>query len=54
MVLKNETIKSAERYMFTWNNKNKDIETKYISRTVRPTMDSKRTIIGTDTLPFGF
>ena len=54
MVLKNETIKSAERYMFTWNNKNKDIETKYISRTVRSTMDSKRTIIGTDTLPFGF
>jgi hypothetical protein len=40
--------------MFTWNNKNKDIETKYISRAVRPTMDSKRAIIGTDTLPFGF
>jgi hypothetical protein len=52
--LKNETIESAERYMFTWSNKNKDIETTYISRTVRSTMDSKRTIIGVDTLPFGF
>ena len=54
MVLKDETIVSAKRYQFTWNQRTKDIETRYISRTVQATMDSKRNIVGDDSLPFGY
>ena len=54
MVLEDKKIKSEKRYQFTWNQKTKDIETRYISRTVQATMDSKRVIVGNDTLPFGY
>jgi hypothetical protein len=55
VVLKGVQVESEKRFQFNWNNKTKDIETKYISRTVRTTTDTKRTVLGNhDTLPFGF
>jgi hypothetical protein len=55
VVLKGLKIESEKRFQFTWDNKTKDIETKYISRTVRTTTDTKRTVLDNyDTLPFGF
>ena len=54
MVLKNETLKSAERFQFIWN-KDKQIETRYITREVRNTMDSKRVVLENNyTLPIGY
>jgi hypothetical protein len=55
VVLKGAKVESEKRFQFTWNNKTKDIETKYISRTVRSTTDTKRSVLGNhDTLPFGY
>jgi len=54
MVLKDEKIESEKRFQFTWNKITKDIETKYISRTVKATMDSKRIIVDNDSYPFGY
>ena len=55
MVLSNGTLKSDERYTFTWNKSTKDIETKYISRTIKNTMDSKRIVLDNyDTVPIGY
>ena len=55
MVLDNGTLKSPERYSFAWNKTTKDIETKYISRTIKTTMDSKRIVLDNyDTVPFGY
>ena len=54
MVLKDETIVSAKRHQFVWNQRTKDIETRRISRTVQATVDSKRSIVGNDTFPFGY
>jgi hypothetical protein len=54
MVLKDGKIESEKRYQFTWNKTTKDIETKYISRTVKATMDSKRIIVDNDSYPFGY
>ena len=55
MVLDDLTLKSAKRHQLVWNEKTKDIETRYISRTVRKTIDSRRTPVGKfDTVPFGW
>ena len=54
-ILDKSTLKSEKRYQFTWDNKTKNIETKYIDKTIRDTLDSKRLL--TDnyyTLPFGY
>jgi hypothetical protein len=53
MVLNNGEIKSPERFQFVMD-ENKNVLTRYVSRTVKATLDSKRTIIGNDTYPFGF
>ena len=53
MVLHDLKLKSKERRQFVWNERTKDIETRYIAREVRKTVDSKRTAVGKyDTLPF--
>ena len=54
MVLKNMTIESEKRYQFVWNQCTKDIETRYISRSVKSTFDSKRNVFGFDSLPLGY
>jgi hypothetical protein len=55
MVLENKTLESEKRYMFSWNSHTKDIQTQYLSRSVRNTIDSKRMVVdGYDTRPFGF
>ena len=56
MVLDSKEISSEKRFQFVWNGQTKDIETRYISRTVRPTLDLKRAaVVGTPyTVPFGF
>jgi hypothetical protein len=47
-------IDTSERYQFRWDDKTKNIITKYISRSVRATIGEKRNIDGYDTKPFGF
>ena len=47
-------LESAKRYQFQWNKTTKDIETRYIDRTVNSTLDSRRDVVGYDTKPFGF
>jgi hypothetical protein len=55
MVLENKKLESEKRYMFSWNSHTKDIQTQYLSRCVRNTIDSKRMVVdGYDTRPFGF
>jgi hypothetical protein len=54
MVLNNTSIKSEERYTFRWDAKTKDVITNFLSRSIRSTVNSKRTIDGYDTLPFGY
>ena len=55
MVLENKTLESEKRYMFSWNSHTKDIQTQYLSRSVRNTIDSKRMVVENyDTRPFGF
>ena len=54
MVLKDIKLESEKRFQFGWDNKTKDIETKYVSRTVQPTVDTKREVLPNyDTLPLG-
>jgi hypothetical protein len=54
MVLKNETLTSAERFQFIWT-ADKQIQTRYITREVRNTMDSKRVVLENNyTLPIGY
>ena len=54
-ILDKSTLKSEKRYQFTWDNKTKNIETKFIDKTIRDTLDSKRLItINYYTLPFGY
>jgi hypothetical protein len=54
MVLKEVKLKSEKRHQFKWN-KNKDIETRHISRTTQSTLNSKRIVLDNyDTLPFGY
>ena len=54
MVLENAKITTALRYQFRDNHQNKTIETKYSNKSVRCTVNEKRTIVGTDTFPMGF
>ena len=55
IVLKGERQESEKRFQFRWDNKTKDVETKYISRTVRATADTKRIVLADhDTRPFGY
>ena len=55
IVLENKTLESEKRYQFTWNKSTKDIETKYVSRSVHSTLDSKRIVLDNyDTRPFGY
>jgi hypothetical protein len=53
-ILNGGELISAPKFQFTWDNKTKDVITKYISRSIRSTINEKRNIIGFDTLPFGF
>jgi hypothetical protein len=54
MVLNHKPITTAKRFQFQWDNKTKDVITKYISRSIKSTVSEKRTIDGYDTLPYGF
>jgi hypothetical protein len=54
MVLNNPSIKSEDRYTFRWDAKSKDVITQLLSRSIRSTVNSKRSIDGYDTLPFGY
>ena len=47
-------IQSKERFQFKWDTKKKDIATTHTSRSIRSTINEKRTIDGLDTLPFGW
>ena len=53
MVLNNESINTAERFQFKAQ-RNKDISTEYVSRTVRPTIGEKRQTMENETVPFGY
>ena len=49
------SLESEKIYQFTWNPKTKDIETRYVSRSVQSTIDSKRTMLSnSDSTPFGY
>lgn len=55
MVLTQDEIKSAERHQFLWDSKTKDVYTRQISRTVQPTMETKRIVLEDhNSVPFGF
>ena len=45
IVLKDIKLESEKRYTFRWNEKTKDIETQYMSRTVRTTVYTKRNVL---------
>ena len=53
MVLNSESIRTADRFQFK-TLKNKDIQTVFVSRAVRPTIGEKREISEYDTYPFGY
>ena len=53
MVLNNTSSKSEDRYTFRWDAKTKTVVTQFIGRSIRSTVNSKRTIVAYDTLPFG-
>ena len=54
MVLNNKSIKSEDRYTFRWEKASKDVVTKFIGRSIKSTVSSKRDLDGYDTLPFGY
>ena len=54
MVLNNTSIKSEERFTFRWDKVSKDVVTKFIGRSIKSTVNSKRDLDGYNTLPFGF
>ena len=54
MVLTNTTLKSEDRYTFIWDSKPKHVIKQILSRSIRSTVNSKRTIYGFDTLPLGY
>ena len=55
MVLKNDLLESEKRFQFVWNEQTKDIETRFISRTAKQTMETKRTLLSDySTVPFGY
>jgi len=45
-------IETKERFQFRWENK--QVITKFISKSIRPTISEKRLINGYSTLPYGF
>jgi hypothetical protein len=45
-------IETKERFSFRWENK--QVITKFISKSIRPTISEKRLINGYSTLPYGF
>ena len=54
MVLKNVELESEKRFQFIWN-KDKNIETRYISRSAKQTLETKRTLLSDFyTIPFGY
>jgi hypothetical protein len=55
IVLKNAKLESEKRFQFVWNEKTKDVETRFISRTAKQTMETKRTLLSDySTVPFGY
>jgi hypothetical protein len=54
MVLNNTSIKYEEIYTFRWDSTSKDVITNFLSRSIRSTVNSKRTIVEYDTVPFGY
>ena len=52
MVLENEELESEKRFQFIWN-KEKQIETRFISRSAKLTTDTKRNVLSNYyTIPF--
>ena len=54
LTLNDRTLDTAKRFQFSWDGKTKDVVTKFISRSIKSTVNEKRTIDGYDTKPFGF
>ena len=52
--MNNKSIKSEDRYTFRWEKASKDVVTKFIGRSIKSTVSSKRDLDGYDTLPFGY
>ena len=51
---KDFSIKTARRFTFAWIQSTKEVVTKFISKSIRSTVSSKRTVVGYETRPFGF
>ncbi len=47
-------LKSAKRFTFSTDPKTREVVTRYLERSIRCTMQEKRTIFGYDTRPFGY
>ncbi len=54
MVLNQGVLKSAKRFTFATDPKTRDVVTKFLARSIRSTVNEKRTVFGYDTLPFGY
>ena len=54
MDLNHDPMQSEERCTFKWDTISKHIVTNYISRSVKSTICEKRTIVGYDSVPYGF
>ena len=54
MVLNKKPIKTEKRYQFRWDNNTKDIVTVFIDRSIKATIGEKRTVVGFDSVPFGY
>ena len=54
MVTNNGSINTAKRYQFVWGKATKQIKTIFLSRTIRSTIDTKRTVSTDETLPYGY
>ena len=54
MVLKHEPIKTEKRYQFRWDNNTKDVVTIFIDRSIQATIGEKRSVVGYDSVPFGY
>jgi len=52
MVLNHKPIQSKERFTFRWENK--EVVTKFIARSIKSTVASKRCFHGYDTVPYGY
>ena len=54
MVIIDGSIDTAKRYQFIWCKETKQIKTIFMSRKIRSTLNTKRTVTNNDTLPYGF